>query len=217
LSGLFLAVFDPDGQLALNEAEAIARVEILLSREISDRLVILVLAAIYRPFSGQTMRDTEKGNRLVPVVQFVIARTLRFPNRHGEEAAQILGGVDGLAVLEKPLTRLKIGRWVRKVGPLWSYVHLVVFDQESFEFCVNEVYAAVRELDLVSAWEMKPLLNGIELAEAHGVKPGRGLKDLIDRLIDWQFENPLGKADDYLEFVRSRGGEGTDGSDGSSH
>jgi tRNA nucleotidyltransferase (CCA-adding enzyme) len=203
LSGLFLPIFDPDESLDLTEHEPLSRVRILLERKLEDRVMILVLGAIYAPLSGQQMRDPERKNRNFPALEIVIARKLRFPVRSAEEVIQILLGAREVAKIETPITRLNLGKWIRKVGPLWSYVHYLIFDEVLFRFCVDDVYPLVKVYNLGSAWEMKPLLNGLELAELHKIKPGRALTVLGEQMIEWQLENPLGTAEDYSAYVNA--------------
>jgi hypothetical protein len=100
--------------------------------------------------------------------------------------------------------RLELGRWVRRVGELYSKVHYILFEDEDHEFCVNEVYGAVIEMGLVGVWDMKPILKGSELAAMLGIEVGKGLKDKMEELMDWQLEHPVGTADDYRGFIISR-------------
>lgn len=69
---------------------------------------------------------------------------------------------------------------------------------ESFEFAIpvlekyERFLAAVDKLNLGRAWEMKPLLDGQEIAATAGIKAGPALKTLIDDLIKWQLSHPEG-------------------------
>jgi tRNA nucleotidyltransferase (CCA-adding enzyme) len=200
-AGLLNNVFDPDMELSLNESEVIGRVEVASSRGIRDHRLEIVLAAIFAPWGGKTMTDR---HRNASVVEVQLMRKLRYPRHVSDRVVTLLNGCQAFGYLRSPLERVGLGRWVKMVGELYYLVHYVLFDDEQHDFCVNEVYPAVMEKGLVGVWNMKPIVKGRELAELHGIEPGRDLKVKISELIDWQLEHPVGTADDYRAFVQSR-------------
>jgi tRNA nucleotidyltransferase (CCA-adding enzyme) len=200
---LFNSIFDHDCELNLNESEAMNRVRIVTSRNIRERPLVLTFAAIYAPLYGLKGHDRERGNRLFDLLEIVIVRKHRISNRIADEVMALLRGAELLSNIERPLNRLHAGQWVRSVGQLWKFVHFLLFDEELYRFCLDEVFPLIHNEHLEDVWELKPLLNGIELAEVYGVKPGKGLKDLTENLLIWQIENPYATAEDYRAYVRS--------------
>jgi hypothetical protein len=202
-ASLFAAVFDPDEQLSLGTAKALECASIVAAHGVDDRPLEFILPAIYEPFSGQKMKDPERKNRPFPVIEVILVRKLRFPIQVANTVITLLKGAKKLELLDRPLVRLQVGRWVRKVGNLWNAVHVVVVDNRFYEFCVNEVYPFIEEMGLGDVWALKPLLNGLELAQLIGIKLGPELKKRTKELIDWQIDHPIGTADDYRAFVNA--------------
>jgi tRNA nucleotidyltransferase (CCA-adding enzyme) len=202
-SSLFAPIFDPDGLLALNEADALERVSVVASHGVTERPLEFLLSAIYAPFSGRKMSDPERKNRQFPVIEVTLVRKLRFPVQVAATVMALLKSARKLALIERPLVGLQVGRWVRKIGDLWNLVHVVVIDNDVYEFCVNEFYPFIEQNGLGSVWTLKPLLKGMELAELIGIRPGPELKKRTKELIDWQIEHPIGTAEDYRAFVNA--------------
>ena len=203
-SKLFGPVFDQNNELNLNESETLDRVNILAARGIEEKSIELILSAVYAPLTGLKMQDPEKRNRIFPTLEVVIVRRLRLPTKLADDVITLLNGAKCLAEMDHTLNRRDVGRWVRSVGSLWSYVHLVCFDEAVHTFCVEQVYEFIRKEHLEDVWELKPLMNGVRLAEIHGIKPGKELKECLEKLIDWQLENPIGTAEDYELFLKRK-------------
>ena len=64
-----------------------------------------------------------------------------------------------------------------------------------------QIYEFIYNEKLDKAYEIKPLINGKDLAKLIGVKTGPSFKTYIDNLIDWQLENPNGTIDDYKVYL----------------
>ena len=201
-SKLFGPVFDPASELNLDEEEALKRVDILASRGIKEKSIEVILSAVYAPIVGMKMKDPERRNKIFPSLEVFIVRRLRLPTKISDDVITLLEGAKSASKIDRNLSRREVGWWVRHVGPLWPFVHLVIFDEDLYKFCVDDLYEFIHRENLGDAWELKPLVNGVRLAEIHGIKPGKQLKEYIDKLIDWQLENPVGTAEDYELFVK---------------
>ncbi|RHY85529.1 hypothetical protein DYB26_007350 [Aphanomyces astaci] len=111
-----------------------------------------------------------------------------------------------------PFDRVQVGLVLRDVGALWplavdmAYLVEVVLQHSDVEQ-TREKYAAlsayVVDVGLDRVWEMKPLLNGKDLMDALGVKPGPAVKAMHDAVILYQLEFPSAPRDDVLRHVRS--------------
>ena len=60
----------------------------------------------------------------------------------------------------------------------------------------------IEQQELGNIYQIKPLLRGNQLAKELGIKPGKGMEEIINRMIDWQIENPNGTADDYVASLK---------------
>ena len=123
------------------------------------------------------------------------------PLRIAEEAKILVMG--SKLAIHLNLTRLFVGRWIRKVGMLWPYSKYLILDQKEYEKMDN-LYKFIYKENLENIYELKPLINGKELADLLGVKPGKGFSLKVEELIDWQLENPDGTADDYKAYIKQK-------------
>ncbi|OHT09674.1 putative CCA tRNA nucleotidyltransferase 2 [Tritrichomonas foetus] len=223
-SNLFLPVFDCDELWNLNEDEALKRVEIVSSRisprknSINDpslislfneKSLVLILGAIYAPLlSRGIIKNAAKYHKKEHAIEIAIARGIRMPLKVADETLLLLKGADEASNLfkdkENSLNRVNVGRWIKNIGFEWKYAKFLVFDEDLYHFCSNELEEFIKLNNLEDIYEMKPLLNGKELSEIHGVKPGAALKPLISALFDWQLENPCGTVDSYIAYIKSQ-------------
>ena len=201
---LFDSIFNNEGTLNIDQESALNRVNIVFSRGKTDKSLILTLGAIYSPvlkFEGINA-SFKRHKKEHPI--YTIITGLKMPAKTAEEVLLLLTGADEVKELKDNLNRVSVGNWVRRIGSEWRYVKYLIFDDELYQFCSNELEDFVNSNLLGEAYDLKPLINGIELAKIHGIKPGAALKQLINSLIDWQLENPSGNIDDYLLFINSQ-------------
>ena len=64
------------------------------------------------------------------------------------------------------------------------------------------------EENLAGAWEMKSLVNGNELAKILGRKVGVWMRVALEKVVEWQIENPNGGRNEVEEWVREKGAKG---------
>ena len=63
----------------------------------------------------------------------------------------------------------------------------------------------IKELDLLDAPSLKPIVNGKQLCDAFGVKNGPWVKKALDFVIEWQLQNPDEiDAESAIEEVKRR-------------
>ncbi|KAL8833789.1 MAG: hypothetical protein Q9170_004082 [Blastenia crenularia] len=101
---------------------------------------------------------------------------------------------------EKSTGRSDQGMAIRRWGPPWrSYVMYAILTQiteaseDEYEKLL-EGYARwllnLKELDLLEAYELKPLVRGDKLSKALGLKSGPWTKKALDIVVAWQLANP---------------------------
>lgn len=210
--GFFEIIFDPQHLWNLNPEEALARVEELYSKQPEGPLLALSFAAIYRPIEGSAKHsDPEHPKKMMPPVEYAIAREMKMPIRVANDAATLIHGASKLNNLQEIINskvtdlaekRVIVGRWVREVGDLWHLVHYIAPAEEAV-FATGDLAEFINAENLGKAHEMKALLNGSELGKLHGIRPGPGVRALVEGLVDWQLRHPEGTREDYEEEVKS--------------
>lgn len=203
-----------------NENESLS-----FANDIREKKLVLIMAAIYEPLLQRGyIRDSKRHNKKATAVEIAIAREIRLPVKFADEAYLLLSGIsqarqimidwksdnkiDSLSecqpIQKSNLKRSAVGLWVKNLGAEWNYAKYLALDDELFEFCLKILEPFVIESNLENAYDMKPLLNGKELADLHGVNIGANLKPIINDLTKWQFDNPTATADDYIAFIKSQ-------------
>jgi tRNA nucleotidyltransferase (CCA-adding enzyme) len=67
----------------------------------------------------------------------------------------------------------------------------------------NTFVDRVEELELYKAVDLLPILNGVEVVEIIGSKPGPWTRQVLTRIIEWQLINPHGTTDECEEWLRA--------------
>lgn len=108
------------------------------------------------------------------------------------------------------LSRCEVGLLVRDCGPQWPLVFLYSFFKDLINSRtttdgVVEKYTllteAVHDHDLADAWDLKPILNGKELAQLYGSKGGRWMAPALQCLVEYQLANPKATKDQATEYM----------------
>ncbi|KAF0717309.1 hypothetical protein AaE_010887 [Aphanomyces astaci] len=160
----------------------------------SHRLKLRWLAAVLLPLAEYSIVLKKKH---VPVAHAIVRESIKCRQ---------------FVAANAPFDRVQVGLVLRDVGALWplavdmAYLVEVVLQHSDVEQ-TREKYAAlsayVVDVGLDRVWEMKPLLNGKDLMDALGVKPGPAVKAMHDAVILYQLEFPSAPRDDVLRHVRS--------------
>lgn len=205
-SELFDTVFDPEGRWNIDPNEALKRVLLVINRYSHDNMfLVLTMSAIFAPIINQPkIADPERKHKFINPIEYTVSRILKFPIKVSNDVHKILKSAYDLGQIKKPFTRLTIGNWIRKSGSLWIFANYLLFDENQYNFYVNEIYPYIEEQQLQNCWEIKPLFKGAELAKIHNIKPGKKLKEYIEKLLDWQIENPDGTKDEYIEYINKK-------------
>jgi tRNA nucleotidyltransferase (CCA-adding enzyme) len=192
---LFMATFDPDGQWGLRQDVAVKRGRAALGRYQSpgDCLAVL-LAAVY--FDCVPL-PPPPGRRKVSAVDAILVKFMAMPAAIAAAVAGLIEAGHVVPDLVGNLSRIAVGRWLRRAGAGWRLVRCLLFDPAVLARWDEEVISFVSDQELEQVIAMKPLLNGSELQRLHGEPPGPRIAALIDNLIDWQIEHPAATADDY--------------------
>ena len=198
----FNAIFDPYHKFNIDPQEAKQRCEIILNRNPKLYQQSITFGAIFLPlYDYNEQQDPEHPKKKISAIEWAICRGMKMPLRIAEEAKILVMG--SKLAIHLNLTRLFVGRWIRKVGMLWPYTKYLILDQKEYEKMDN-LYNFIYKENLENIYELKPLINGKELADLLGVKPGKGFSLKVEELIDWQLENPDGTANDYKAYIKQK-------------
>ncbi|EAX84823.1 polyA polymerase family protein [Trichomonas vaginalis G3] len=199
--GFFQIMFNRSKELELDNDVVIKRVTFALSHLHKEYQLQLILGAIYFDEFGKGMLQSKKYGRKCDQVEKIISRVLRMTVQICDGARQLMNGADQLSKI-KNLNNIEVGRAIRQSGELWRISTSLIFDEDTYNFVVNDVTQYANEHNLSNAYEIKPLLNGNELSKIYGVK-GADLKPFQESMIDWQLEHPQGTKEDCLQFIES--------------
>lgn len=195
------------------------------ANDLKKKKLVLIMSAIYEPLLQiGIIKDSKRHNKKATAIEIAIGRELRLPIKFADESYLLLSGIsqarqimnewkaenqiddlsDVQEIPEVNLKRSTAGLWVKNLGPEWNYAKYLAMDDELFEFCFRILEPFVVENNLENAYDLKPLLNGKELADLHGITVGANLRPIINDLTKWQFDNPTATSDDYIEFIKSQ-------------
>ncbi|KIM54232.1 hypothetical protein SCLCIDRAFT_1222195 [Scleroderma citrinum Foug A] len=178
----------------------------------------LFMAASLFPFYGITYKDRKQKEHYL--VEAVIREGLKLGNKNYylDGIPALFGAaselIEGLSLdqdrFKAPSERVSIGLFLRHPkmhkptsGSNWSSSLLFSLvceltrlrDIDDATKCIeryNAFTTRVDELGLGDTVEAKPLLNGNEVVGLVGGKPGPWTKIVLDKVLEWQLEHPLG-------------------------
>ncbi|KAF1966068.1 poly A polymerase C-terminal region-like protein [Bimuria novae-zelandiae CBS 107.79] len=189
--------------------------EILLpasGTESEEKYLAWVCAAVIPWADAPKISPPKKSRAPLHAAFLVTQEGLKAPNRvcdviaassdHYESISQLVAECQKRLAKEDPKSpaqREKIGMALRKWGRTWrlqvffSMLHEIVYGSQSTDSVLDQ-YAnfvtLITDLDLLDVINVKPLVNGTQLANALEVKPGPWMKDALDVVLAWQLRNP---------------------------
>ncbi|KAG7391406.1 CCA tRNA nucleotidyltransferase, mitochondrial [Phytophthora pseudosyringae] len=186
-----------------------------LSAERKHELQVRILSSLLLPFRELCVRDKRRRS----IATFVVQDSLKLPNRDAKDVDNVLTHIGDLqTATAHAFDRVKAGLLIRSIGVQWEICRDTALVQELTDSglveeaaearaTVSERYdtfsAQVRDAGLDGVWELKPLLNGNDLVKQLGVKPGPHMKELLDRILTWQLENPDKTRDECMVHFKA--------------
>eukprot|EP00002_Diphylleia_rotans_P019957 TRINITY_DN3864_c0_g1_i1.p1 TRINITY_DN3864_c0_g1~~TRINITY_DN3864_c0_g1_i1.p1 ORF type:complete len:503 (-),score=96.16 TRINITY_DN3864_c0_g1_i1:100-1608(-) len=193
----------------------------------ADNTRLVVLASYLLPVKDMTYRDAK--NREHGFGAFVVRESLKLKNKDAEAVDLIHRGLDKMTQLwrqyveTQTFDRLEAGLLLRQLGATWKLCLRVALahacicsshhdglrsadpsDDLSYQ-CADDSFvrfvASISSLGLDNVWDMKPIMNGKELAQQLGIKPGPTFGVLMDMQIRWQIANPTGSVAECKEHL----------------
>lgn len=179
--------------------------------EESDEQYLAWVCTAVIPWADAPKVPPPKKNRQPLHAAYLVAQEgLKAPNRVCDVIAASLNNYEAISHLvgecqkphkgaESPAHREILGMALRSWGRTWrtqvffSLLHEVVYGSQTIEGVLHQ-YAKflnrITELNLLDVVNLKPLVNGTQLAKALEVKPGPWMKDALDVVLAWQLRNP---------------------------
>ncbi|KAH0789853.1 polyA polymerase family protein [Histomonas meleagridis] len=205
-TNIFNAIFAPP---PFDEKEFFNRVKIALSR-CNDKsyYLILILSILYKDLSKFSLDiKVEQGKKKKdgPRIHQKVTQFLKMPAKVSRDVCHLLKSVKTVSEMQRPLTRLAVGRWLRETDEVWELTSCLLFDPQTYQFFNDELVPFVRKENLTEVIHMKPFASAKELAKIHGMENlGAQNKKFMLQLIEWQIENPGKTINDYSEYVNSQ-------------
>jgi tRNA nucleotidyltransferase (CCA-adding enzyme) len=188
---MFDSIFDPNRLYNLNSEEAVNRVRKLAPVLGLKNRLTLVLSAIYyqmyKPDSNATTLNAA-------LKKLYISNNIGYEAKKYQKAAYAISH-------KMNLNRVDVGRLIMDLGETWEVVKYMLMNDDELSFYENEFAPFVEREKLRDIWKLEPLMKGPELAEATGTKLGKETRRLIDKMVDWQINNPNKTKEDYKEFL----------------
>ncbi|MES1915585.1 MAG: hypothetical protein MHM6MM_007509 [Cercozoa sp. M6MM] len=176
----------------------------------------LLLAAFLSPYAHLSYRPKLTSTRTQHVAVHMLQQSLRFSKHTAAVTSKFLESATYFAERVQPecspqrlaslstravrnaALRKHFGRWLRVIGEEWepclllAKVLMQIRNGEIWhEHDIREVENWLRlESDLLGCWKWRPLVDGKELVKDYGVAKGPEVKNTIDAILDWQYENP---------------------------
>ncbi|KAJ1733779.1 CCA tRNA nucleotidyltransferase, mitochondrial [Coemansia biformis] len=178
---------------------------------------LLVLAAYTYPMRAVAVRD---GKRTAPLAFVVVRDGLKLSKSDGEAVAALhalaprIAGLAAQLCSETPPSRRSLGLLVREAGPRWTSATLFAAAASILQTgdvgAATGTYAAfaraVVEAGVADAFDLKYLVDGRDAAAILGIKAGPRVKTALERVMEWQLDNPCGTRSECEEYIRSSSG-----------
>ncbi|KAJ3195784.1 CCA tRNA nucleotidyltransferase, mitochondrial [Irineochytrium annulatum] len=185
-----------DVTLSLSVAKAL---DVLLR---SESLSTVVPAACLLPFGGRTYAEK---NKTLSITKYIVLSSVKRNNFQysTEDADWCVKIVDSAPVIQlgKFVRQLGLSQTgVRSLGGKWYLAFIFALACEMSSIAVDAVpdivhnYAAlsfeIHRNNLDNAHDTKHLLNGSEVMALLNIASGPKIKGFLDRVMEWQLENP---------------------------
>ncbi|KAL1587396.1 hypothetical protein WHR41_03917 [Cladosporium halotolerans] len=207
----------------------------ILVRDDDERYLTWILSAVV-PYRDAPQPASEPGRKAPPPIPTgVIREGIKAMNkvcdiitssvRNLDEITKFVNGIEvqKRRIRQAPegedlTARDTLGMAIRRWGPTWRsqvmYALLVELiehqdDVDATQRKYSTFVTHLRDLDILEAYSLKPLLDGKTLAKALSTPPGPWMKDALDVVMAWQLRHPDVKdPTEAIEEVKKHGQTG---------
>lgn len=183
-----------------------------------------ILSATLSPMANLQIigNPKKKVNNLVSVTESIVKEGLKLSKN---DAVVIAKTVDSISSYEDILTRFagcsqlkksEIGVFLREFNGEWETAHFTSlldeflktskFETDKIESLFqnyNEFYSYIYDNNMNNCHELKPIVDGKQMAKLLEMKPGPWLGKINNEAIRWQFDNPCGTDTDLITHLRA--------------
>ena len=211
-SGLFKVIFDPENQFNLDENEVLLRLNAISSHFSTDanEKYAQVLSAVYLPIGTEALiSDPQLPKKKMFLLDYAVLKIFKANQKIAKLVYSSVGSLNLISQLyskvkdNNELSKVDVAHWIRAIGQNWKMGVLIAYDNDLIQFIDSTLLPIVEQNSLETVWQLKPLVPANILAKIHGIKLDKTISQYIEKLIDWQIENPEGTIDDYKLFVNS--------------
>lgn len=178
-----------------------------------------LLSNLLLPFSQLQIiwNSRKRNNNTMSITETVLKDNLKIGKHESAQVAKIVDSdsqyFDVVSQFysneyQSEFGRSFVGNFLKMYKGDWEIAHFTSFfyrtlQDEHIDDRYDVFYKYIFEQNLENCHELKPLINGKEMANALGLKGGPWLGKVNDRAITWQLDNPNGTKEELLEFIRS--------------
>ncbi|CAI4437592.1 AQG_2a_G0016490.mRNA.1.CDS.1 [Saccharomyces cerevisiae] len=183
-----------------------------------------ILSAILSPMANLQIigNPKKKINNLVSVTESIVKEGLKLSKN---DAAVIAKTVDSICSYEEILAKFadrsqlkksEIGIFLRNFNGEWETAHFASLsdaflkipklETKKIELLFqnyNEFYSYIFDNNLNNCHELKPIVDGKQMAKLLQMKPGPWLGKINNEAIRWQFDNPTGTDQELITHLKA--------------
>lgn len=153
----------------------------------------------------QSLSMEAKAKEDSPVVH-VLKNSLKMSNNVKDAVVAVLKSREAFdALLESGNSRRDLGMYVRNTGAIWPLTILFhterLAEQNEPVTKATNIKTEIENEHLETAYSLKPLVNGKQIAQALNRKPGPWMTSVVRKTIEHQLANPKCTAEDLLQYV----------------
>ncbi|GAV52503.1 hypothetical protein ZYGR_0AG04940 [Zygosaccharomyces rouxii] len=179
----------------------------------------LLLSTLLLPFSQLRIiwNAKKKTNNTMSVTEGILKDDLKIGKNESAQVAKIVDSNKQYAEMvsefyirrnQPGFGRSFVGNFLRMYKGDWEIAHFTSFflqhlQNEQVDAQYEFFHKYIFEQNLQNCHELRPLINGKEMASSLGLKGGPWLGEINDRAIFWQLDNPNGTKEQLLEFIKS--------------
>ncbi|KAM3581107.1 CCA tRNA nucleotidyltransferase, mitochondrial [Umbelopsis sp. WA50703] len=201
------------------------RLSNLSPEEGSEQIRQLYLASNLLPYRNITY--TQKG-RVYPAVGEVLHGSLKTKNEDVTTISKVHKCIEPIQQVvrrnaDSTINRSDLGMLIRSVTSVWPLAvkvsliadllpyHQEIIRQSEQSDLSPEVQQIISlyenlvrqtaEYGITDCYNLKPILDGKTIAKTLSIKPGPAIRELLEKVMAWQLENPSGTADECKAYI----------------
>ncbi|KAJ2672179.1 CCA tRNA nucleotidyltransferase, mitochondrial [Coemansia spiralis] len=172
----------------------------------------LILAAYIFPYYTATAYDRK---RVVPASYVVVRDGIKLATHDAEDVVALHVSATKVSAaaqkcLDNSIDRRTLGLQIREIGARWAMCVVfsaavdMLLNKCSLEQATHKYRTYIKRVideDLVEAYKYKHIIDGKSAAKLLGLKPGPAIRQVLDRVMEWQLCNPNGTVQECELYI----------------